>query len=220
MENEEQHVPTLESLLLDMIANQQSLHNEIVGLYERIDRLENALTEDIADRVEQSIEEKVDTLFDEAKDAVIAAGKASTSWLQRKFRIGYSVAAALMDRLEDEEVIGPQDGAKPREVYATEEEQDEARSNQARKNNPGDPSLFFETLSEDEEEEELYEAVKAFVIQEGKASTSLIQRKFRIGYSRSARLMDILEVNEVIGPQDGSKPRKVLQESEENEDED
>ncbi|MBD4419420.1 hypothetical protein GUG91_04535, partial [Xanthomonas citri pv. citri] len=43
-----------------------------------------------------------------------------------------------------------------------------------------------------------------------KASTSLLQRQFRIGYNRASRLMDDLERNQVIGPQKGSKPRQVL----------
>jgi len=59
-----------------------------------------------------------DDLFEEAKQAVIEAGKASTSYLQRKLRIGYSRAARLMDILEERGVIGPQDGSKPREILA------------------------------------------------------------------------------------------------------
>lgn len=61
-------------------------------------------------------EEDDDDLYEDAKEAVLAAGKASTSWLQRKFRIGYSRAARLMDMLEERGIIGPQDGSKPREV--------------------------------------------------------------------------------------------------------
>ena len=57
-----------------------------------------------------------DDLFDEAKHAVTEAGKASTSYLQRKLRIGYSRAARLMDLLEERGVIGPQDGSKPRDI--------------------------------------------------------------------------------------------------------
>jgi S-DNA-T family DNA segregation ATPase FtsK/SpoIIIE len=53
---------------------------------------------------------------------VITAGKASTSYLQRKLRIGYSLADALMDRLEEEGVIGAQDGSKPREILGEEED--------------------------------------------------------------------------------------------------
>lgn len=57
-----------------------------------------------------------DDLFEDAKQAVMEAGKASTSYLQRKLRIGYSRAARLMDILEEQGVIGPADGARPREV--------------------------------------------------------------------------------------------------------
>ena len=53
-----------------------------------------------------------DELFEAAKKAVIKARKASTSFLQRKFGIGYSRAAHLLDRLEEEGVIGPGEGYK------------------------------------------------------------------------------------------------------------
>ncbi|MEG0276099.1 MAG: DNA translocase FtsK [Coprobacillus sp.] len=59
--------------------------------------------------------------------------------------------------------------------------------------------------SEDEE----YETCREFVIQAQKASTSLLQRKFRIGYNKAARIIDQLEEDGVIGPQLGSKPREV-----------
>lgn len=65
-------------------------------------------------------------------------------------------------------------------------------------------------LQDDGEDDELYEEAKRIVIEEGKASTSFLQRKLRIGYSRAARLMDLLEEGKVIGPYDGSKPRKVI----------
>lgn len=56
----------------------------------------------------------------------------------------------------------------------------------------------------------LYEEVKRFVITSKRASTSLIQRKFSIGYARAARLIDVLEENRIIGPANGSKPREIL----------
>ncbi len=59
-------------------------------------------------------------------------------------------------------------------------------------------------------DDDMYEAAKEAVIEAGKASTSYIQRKLRIGYSRAARIMDILEQRGVIGPQDGAKPREIL----------
>lgn len=63
--------------------------------------------------------------------------------------------------------------------------------------------------SSDDEDEE-YEMCREFVIQAQKASTSLLQRKFRIGYNKAARIIDQLEEDGVIGPQLGSKPREVF----------
>ena len=57
-----------------------------------------------------------DELFEEAKQTILMAGKASTSYLQRRLRIGYARAARLIDLLEEAGVIGAGDGAKPREI--------------------------------------------------------------------------------------------------------
>lgn len=65
----------------------------------------------------------------------------------------------------------------------------------------------------------LYDEVKEFIISTRRASTSLIQRKFSIGYARAARLIDTLEDNGIIGPARGSKPREVYAKSETQEDE-
>jgi S-DNA-T family DNA segregation ATPase FtsK/SpoIIIE len=70
-------------------------------------------------------DEDEDELYGEAKETVISAGKASTSYLQRKLRIGYARAARLMDILEERGVIGPADGSKPREVFEGQDEEDE-----------------------------------------------------------------------------------------------
>lgn len=61
-------------------------------------------------------EDEGDELYSEAKRTVLEAGKASTSYLQRKLGVGYARAAKLMDILEDRGVIGPADGAKPRAI--------------------------------------------------------------------------------------------------------
>ena len=61
-------------------------------------------------------DEDEDELYEEARACIIEAGKGSTSYLQRKLGLGYARAARLMDALEKNGVIGPSDGAKPREV--------------------------------------------------------------------------------------------------------
>ena len=71
--------------------------------------------------------------------------------------------------------------------------------------------------SGDDVSDPLYEEVKEFIIQTRKASTSLIQRKFSIGYARAARLIDTLEEKGIVGPSRGSKPREVYAKSEQEE---
>ncbi len=92
--------------------------------------LKNSFKDDIRDTIELSgtmTGEKAmfsddlegtddDALYEEARMCVVEAGKGSTSYIQRKLKVGYARAARLMDMLEERGVIGPADGAKPREV--------------------------------------------------------------------------------------------------------
>ncbi|MGG5343482.1 DNA translocase FtsK [Enterococcus sp. AZ192] len=66
------------------------------------------------------------------------------------------------------------------------------------------------STSSEASQDELYEDAKALVVEMQTASISLLQRRFRIGYNRAARLVDELEEHGVIGPSEGSKPRKVF----------
>lgn len=73
----------------------------------------------------------------------------------------------------------------------------------------------------DEKEEfddPLYNEIVEFAVQTGKVSTSLLQRRFRLGYNRAARVVDLLEERGIVGPANGSKPREVLIKLEENND--
>ena len=69
-----------------------------------------------------------------------------------------------------------------------------------------------------DEDDPLYNDIVQFVIDTQKASASLIQRKFKLGYNRAARIIDLLEERGIIGPQNGSKPREVLVQLESNSD--
>ena len=74
-----------------------------------------------------------------------------------------------------------------------------------------DKSVFESTLEDEGDDDEMYEEARACVVEAGKASTSYLQRKLKLGYARAARLMDVLEERGVIGPGDGAKPREVLE---------
>ncbi|MBU4536699.1 DNA translocase FtsK [Patescibacteria group bacterium] len=90
--------------------------------------------------------EDSDDLFDDAREAVIEAGKASTSYLQRKLRVGYARAARIMDELEEAGMIGPADGSKPREVLVGNEVEDESfnEENEITENNEEESGYLVE----------------------------------------------------------------------------
>ena len=70
-----------------------------------------------------------DPMFKQAVEVVIDAGQASTSLLQRRCKLGYARAARIMDQMEQEKVIGPYEGAKPRAVLVTRAQWQERKLN-------------------------------------------------------------------------------------------
>ena len=80
-------------------------------------------------------EMRKDEKYDEAVRIVVEMGRASTSVLQRRLRIGYGRAASIIDMMEREGIVGPEDGSKPRQVLVKAE--------------------FLERLDQIEEEEDL-----------------------------------------------------------------
>jgi len=75
--------------------------------------------------------------------------------------------------------------------------------------NVGKPEKSSET-AEVSDRDELFDEAARFVVQSGQASTSMLQRRFRIGFSRAGRLVDMMERDGIIGPADGSKAREIL----------
>ena len=70
----------------------------------------------------------------------------------------------------------------------------------------GDP----DEVSANDEQDPMYEEAMRVVMEMGKASTSTLQRRLRLGYGRAARILDMMYRDGIIGPPDGSKPREVL----------
>jgi S-DNA-T family DNA segregation ATPase FtsK/SpoIIIE len=70
----------------------------------------------LSDHGEQGIE--LDSLYEQAKEIILSTGNASTTFLQRKLKIGYARAASLMDQLEMQGIVGPAEGSRPRKIYA------------------------------------------------------------------------------------------------------
>jgi DNA segregation ATPase FtsK/SpoIIIE, S-DNA-T family len=81
----------------------------------------------------------------------------------------------------------------------------------------GEPAYHNEILEEkddeapgDEIDDEKYREAVQFVVERSEASISMIQRRFRIGYNRAARIVERMERDGIVGPSDGVKPREVL----------
>ena len=84
------------------------------GIPEYDERIVQAVKGD-ADQIWDEMSEK-DELFDKAVELVLLTGQASASYLQRRLKLGYARAARIIDQMEGEGIIGPSEGAKPREV--------------------------------------------------------------------------------------------------------
>ena len=80
-------------------------------------------------------------------------------------------------------------------------------------------TTMVESNEKEDYDDPLYNEIVEFVVTQGKASASLLQRRFRLGYNRAARCIDLLEERGIIGPVNGSKPREVLVKLERKEDE-
>ena len=76
-----------------------------------------------------SLEEKVDEFLEQAIEMVVNDGQASASYIQRKFKVGYSRAARIIDQLEERGIVGGHEGSKPRKVLITKEELEEMKGN-------------------------------------------------------------------------------------------
>ncbi len=97
--------------------------------------------------------------------------------------------------------------------YLTDEYMEDLNSQIDFTNDKIDNSIFSASIGNDDEngdDDELYEEAREIVMSAGKASTSYLQRKLKVGYARAARLIDLLEERGVVGPGSGAKAREVI----------
>lgn len=157
-------------------------------------------------------------------------------------RIAFAVSSAvdsrtILDQMGAEKLLGYGDmlyvpvgdttATRVQGVFVSDDEVAEICEFVSRQGKPkfDDAFLRLEALdggvgpTSSEHDDPLYGEVKEFIISTRKASTSLIQRKFSIGYARAARLIDTLEDNGIIGPSRGSKPREVFAKADTGEEE-
>jgi DNA segregation ATPase FtsK/SpoIIIE, S-DNA-T family len=116
-----------------------------------------------------------DPLFEEAKREVIAASKASASFLQRKLRLGYARAARVLDELEAAGIIGPSNGSKPREILVTETEIDDTIGTSGLNvfdNTPDDTAEVDDMIEEEDNDDDDLSAVFTYDDEETDSTTS------------------------------------------------
>jgi DNA segregation ATPase FtsK/SpoIIIE and related proteins len=148
-------------------------------------------------------------------------------------RIAFAVNSAvdsrtILDMVGADRLIGrgdmlfmPMDAPKPMRIqgcFVSEHETEELvkyLKAQAQPNYEVLPSSLSLATGEDdsgesEPEDDLFESAVRLVVSGGQASTSMLQRRFKIGYTRAARLVDMMEQKGIVGPLDGAKPREIL----------
>lgn len=110
-----------------------------------------------------------DALFNEAKQLVLESGKASASLMQRRLKVGYARAARLLDELEEAGIVGPADGAKPREVFAEHIMPDPEPEMSYREQSMDSGGTVFasKNISEDSEEDNNFEENEKLSYNEG-----------------------------------------------------
>jgi Uma2 family endonuclease len=148
-------------------------------------------------------------------------------------RIAFAVNSAvdsrtILDMTGRDRLIGrgdmlfmPIDAAKPQRIqgcFVSEKETEDLVAylkEQAQPNYEVLPSSLSSAADEsdegeDEPDDDLFESAVKLVVTGGQASTSMLQRRFKIGYTRAARLVDLMEQRGIVGPLDGAKPRDIL----------
>ena len=110
----------MEILIKKLIAELKQVNERLDDIEYKLDRLENAEVYDPILSEIESNNDHSDSLLEEAIKLVIKTGTASASFLQRRLKTGYARAARLLDLMEEKGIVGPSNGAKPRDILVDE----------------------------------------------------------------------------------------------------
>jgi DNA segregation ATPase FtsK/SpoIIIE-like protein len=165
---------------------------------------EDALPEKLGNDnpIRQAIPDEQSEVFKKALILCVEKRRASISVLQQGLGIGYENALVLLDKMTEQGFLGEARGERPRPLM----------------------NLAFETIGLWKAQKEIeieagikeikrdgkYDEAVRIVVEMGRASTSVLQRRLRIGYGQAASIIDTMYREGIVGPEDGSKPRKVL----------
>jgi S-DNA-T family DNA segregation ATPase FtsK/SpoIIIE len=149
-----------------------------------------------------------DELFEEAKEIIVKANKASTSMLQRRLSIGYGRAAKMLDQLEEAGIIGPSNGSKPREVFLSRDQYEAMGPNVIsgipihERSSQAAPADYFSPLNEDNEDDEdegnddtlVFESDNPFIKEEPSSEEIMAELKIEISEKEKEEIEEELEL--------------------------
>jgi len=149
-----------------------------------------------------------DELFDRAAGILIESGRGSVSLLQRRLAIGYGRASRLVDLMGIAGLLGEHKGAQAREIVVTVEEWQRMKALRVQ----AAPAKKRRKPSEHvhPHQDELFDKAAEILIESGRGSVSLLQRRLAIGYGRASRLVDLIGQAGLLGEHKGSQAREVV----------
>ncbi len=155
--------------------------------------------------------EKEDPILKDVIKRITETRMASASTIQRRFKVGYARASEIIDFLESKNIIGPQEGAKPREVYITADmyrakfnEEPVSEAEEEEETKPDTSDIGFD------KQPELLKAALRILIKSGTASCSMLQRRLSLGYNRAMKILTFFEEQKFVSHDLGGGRRDVL----------
>ena len=209
--------------VLDMVSTEKSSASEIIEEEEYEDEIffpplsaakqaspiygGTDLKKQSNNNLRQAISGEHNEVFKIALTLCVEKRRASIPVLQQGLDVGYEDALALLNKMTEQGLIGKARGERPRllmnlafETVGLWNAQGELDSEE----------VEGEELGGEMKRDEKYSEAVRIVIEMGRASTSVLQRRLRIGYGRAASIIDMMHREGIVGPEDGSKPRTVL----------